>query len=190
LQPVVVAIPILFFILFFNVFFSNKSPDYIIKNVETYKELGLLRWEDGKDHSLPQDYADMLGWKELAYTVDSIYANLPGQQQTLILCDNYGEAGAINYYAKNIMHTAVSFNADYINWIDLSKRYDNLIRVKENKGIELATSSPYFENAFIAGSVTNPLAREYGTTIFLFKNAKIDIRGRIKKEIEEKKNDH
>jgi hypothetical protein len=150
----------------------------------------LLRWEDGRDHSLPQDNADMLGWKELAHTVDSVYSNLPAQQRTLVLCDNYGEAGGINYYAKSIKHAAVSFNADYINWFDLSKRYDNLIRVKENKGNELATSSPYFDSAFIAGSVANPLAREYGTTVFLFKNAKTDIRGRIKKEIEEKKNHH
>ncbi len=190
LQPLAVAIPVLFFIFFFNVFFSNKSPDYIIKNAATYKELGLLRWEDGKDHSLPQDYADMLGWEELAHTVDSIYSVLPGRQQTLILCDNYGEAGAINYYAKNIKHSAVSFNSDYINWFDLSKRYDNLIRVKENKENELATTSPFFDSAFMVGSVTNPLAREYGTTIFLFKNAKIDIRGRIKTEIGEKKNYH
>lgn len=137
---------------------------------------------------MPQDYADMLGWKELAHTVDSIYSNLSCQQQTLILCDNYGEAGTINYYAENIKHTAVSFNADYINWFDLGKRYDNLIRVKENKENELATSSPYFDSAFMVGSVTNPLAREYGTTIFSFKNAKIDIRDRIKNEIEEKKN--
>ncbi|KKX47100.1 hypothetical protein L950_0228290 [Sphingobacterium sp. IITKGP-BTPF85] len=26
----------------------------------------MLTWEDGKEHQLPQDFADMLGWKELA----------------------------------------------------------------------------------------------------------------------------
>ncbi|HLK29211.1 MAG TPA: glycosyltransferase family 39 protein [Puia sp.] len=190
LQPVAIAIPVLFFILLFNIVFSNKSPDYIIKNAQTYKELGLLRWEDGKNHSLPQDFADMLGWKELGSIVDSVYSKLPQQERTLILCDNYGETGAINYYAKNIKHIAVSFNADYINWIDLSKRYDNLIRVKEQLGHELVTSSPYFDSAFIAGSITNPLAREYGATVFLFKKAKIDFRDRIQKEINEKKNYH
>jgi hypothetical protein len=190
LQPVVIAMPVLFFIFFFN-FFANKSPEYIVKNTKAYKELGLLRWEDGKDHSLPQDNADMLGWKELAHMVDSVYSRFPKEEQTLILCDNYGEAGAINYYARNIKHTAVSFNADYINWFNLNKRYDNLIRVKENneKENELKTSSPFFDSAFIAGSVTNPLAREYGTTVFVFQKAKIDIRDRIKKEIEKNKND-
>jgi len=190
LQPVIIAIPVLFFILFFNVFFSNHSPEYIVKNTKEYKELGLLRWEDGKDHSLPQDNADMLGWKELAYIVDSVYSTFPKTEQTLILCDNYGQAAAINYYARNINHTAVSFNADYINWFNLNMRYDNLIRVKENdeKENELKTSGPFFDSAFIGGSVTNPLAREYGTTVFVFKKAKIDIRERIKEEIEKNKN--
>jgi len=189
LQPVVIAIPVLFFILFFNVFFSNKSPDYIVKNSKAYKKLGLLRWEDGKDHSLPQDNADMLGWKQLAYIVDSIYSTFPKKEQTLILCDNYGEAGAINYYARNINYAAVSFSADYINWFNLNTRYDNLIRIKENdeKENELKTSSPFFDSAYIGGSVTDTLAREYGTTVFVFKKARIDIRDRIQKEIERPK---
>ena len=180
----------LLYILLFNLFFALKSPEYIIANAKAYKELGLLRWEDGKDHVLPQDFADMLGWKELAFKVDSIYMQLPTREQTLILCDNYGQAGAINYYAKHINKTAVSFNADYINWYNLDKRYDNLIRIKsnENKDNELKLSSPFFDSAGIGGSVTNPFAREYGTTIFVFKKARIDIRARIQNEIEETKN--
>jgi hypothetical protein len=189
LQPVIVAIPVLFFIFFFNFLFSYQSPEYILKNNKEYKALGLLRWEDGKDHALPQDNADMLGWKELAYVVDSVYSMFPEKEHTLILCDNYGQAAAINYYARNIKHTAVSFNADYINWFNLRARYDNLIRVKENdqKENELSTSSPFFRSAFIGGSVTNPLAREYGTTVFVFEKARIDIRNRIKQEIEKTK---
>jgi hypothetical protein len=190
LKLVFIAIPVLLYMFFFTIFFSNQSPEYIVKNTKEYKDLGLLRWEDGKDHSLPQDNADMLGWKELACIVDSIYSTFPKNEQTLILCDNYGQAGAINYYAKNINHTAVSFHADYINWFNLNMRFDNLIRVKENdrKENELTTSSPFFSIALIGGSVTNPLAREYGTTVFVFEKAKIDIRDRIKQEIEKTKN--
>ena len=97
-----------------------------------------------------------------------------------------GKAAAINYYARNINHTAVSFNADYINWFNLNTRYDNLIRVKESyqKENELKTSSFFFDSAFIGGSVTNHLAREYGTTVFVFEKARIDIRDRIIQEIE------
>jgi hypothetical protein len=189
IRPVMIAIPVLFFIIFFNVFFSIKSPQYIIKNNRDYKELGLLRWEDGRDHSLPQDYADMLGWKELAFLVDSVYMKLPKEETTLILCDNYGQAGAINYYARNIRHQAVSFNADYINWFDLDKRYDNLIRIKEydRNDSELSTTGSFFDSASVGGYVADPLAREYRTTIFVFRKAKIDIRNRIQQEIEKKR---
>jgi hypothetical protein len=190
LQPIAIMIPVLFFIPMYQIMFPNKSPDYIVKNSELYKKYGLLRWEDGNDHALPQDYADMLGWKELANKVDSIYSTLAGHGQTLILCDNYGQAGAINYYKKNKNVTALSFNADYINWFQLDKKYVNLIRVKtfENEGDELNETSPYFDTSYDAGSVTNQFAREFGTTIFVFEGAKIDISQRLKKEIDDEKN--
>lgn len=189
LQPIAIVIPILFFIPIYNVAFPNKSPEYIAKHSESYKKLGMLRWEDGKVHLLPQDFADMLGWKELALKVDSIYLSLPNKNNTLILCDNYGQAGAINYYTKQKLN-AVSFNADYINWFDLSREFVNLIRVKEaeEENVELQETSPFFQNSMIADSITNQYAREYGTRIFAFIGAKIDIRERIRDKIIEKKN--
>lgn len=189
LQPVLIAVPLLLFIPIYHVAFPNKSPEYIVQHSEKYKKLGLLRWEDGKDHLLPQDFADMLGWKELASKVDSVYLSLPNKNNTLILCDNYGQAGAINYYTKQKLR-AVSFNADYMNWFDLSKKYENVVRVKEAEEVneELRETSPFFQNSILADSITNKYAREYGTAIFAFTGAKIDIRERIKDEINEKKN--
>ncbi len=189
LQPVAVAVPVFLFIPFYSVGFPNQNPAHIVQHSKTYQELGLLRWEDGKDHTLPQDFADMLGWKELALKVDSIYKKLPNKRNTLILCDNYGEAGAINYYTKQNIHS-VSFNADYINWFDLSKDYVNVIRVKERNGrnTELQKTSPYFQTSMIEDSVTNHYAREFGTTIFAFVGAKIDLRDRIRTEINKNKN--
>jgi hypothetical protein len=132
----------------------------------------------------------MLGWKELASKMDTVYSMLPAGERTLILCDNYGQAGAINYYTHNQQIEAVSFNADYINWFDLSIKTNNFIRVKEreDKATELEKTSPYFDTAYIAGSITNPYAREYGTTIFVFRRPKIDVNERLKKEIVDVKN--
>lgn len=188
LQPVLIAIPLLFFIPMYNLSFPNKSPEYIIKHPESYKKLGMLRWEDGKDHNLPQDYADMLGWKELANKTDLAYATITNPEKTLVLCDNYGQAGAINYYTKKGIK-AVSFNADYINWFNLSIQYTNLIRVKEyhEKDNEVAETGTFFQTSIIAGSITNKNAREYKTTIFVFTDAKIDINKRISKEIKDSK---
>jgi hypothetical protein len=162
--------------------FPIKSPGYILKNQEKFKKLGMLRWEDGKDHQIPQDFADMLGWKELARKVDMA---LPATGNTLVLCDNYGQAGAINYYTKKNIK-AVSFNADYINWFDLTRKYDNLIRVKDftSRDGELAETSPYFQTSVVAGSISNHFAREYGTTIFRFAGAKVNVSEKVREEME------
>jgi len=186
LQPALFFLPVLFFIPMYLYAFPNKNPEYIRQHESYYKALGLLRWEDGKNHALPQDFADMLGWKELAYKVDSAYSHIPNPDQTLILCDNYGQAGAINYYTTKGIR-AVSFNADYIHWFDLDQAYVNLIRIKNarEKEKEWEKTSPHFQTSFMADSITNEFAREYGTTIFVFIGTKVDINERIKTEIDE-----
>ena len=187
LKLVAIIIPLLFLIPMYYIDFP-KSPQYIVKNEKRYKDLGMLRWEDGKEHPLPQDYADMLGWKELAQKVDQVYANLPNRAQTIVLCDNYGQAGAINYYSKKGVK-AVSFNADYINWFNFDQQYVNVIRVKTLSGQagELQESAPYFTTSLKIAEVSNPFAREYGTTIFLFTGAKVNVNKRLKAEITESK---
>lgn len=189
LQPITIALPVLVFIPISQIAFPNKSPAYIMENNAEYKALGLLRWEDGKDHLLPQDYSDMLGWKEMARKVDSIYKKIPKPHNTLILCDNYGQAGAINYYSKEGLK-ADSFSADYINWFTLKEPYGNLIRVRnyEVEDKEMEKTSPYFESAVLADSITNTYAREYKTRIYVFLNATVDVNKRIKEEIKEVKN--
>ncbi|RZJ51816.1 MAG: glycosyltransferase family 39 protein [Flavobacterium sp.] len=189
LKPVFIIIPLLFFIPMYNLAFPNKSPEYIVQHSEKYKKLGMLRWEDGKDHALPQDFADMLGWKELARKTDSVYDKMPDKSKTIILCDNYGQAGAINYYTKKGIK-AVSFNADYVNWFNLNVRYKHLIRIKEfeENSQEFKETSPYFKSSFIAGEITNKYAREYKTTIFVFTDAKANINKRLEQEIKEETN--
>ncbi|WP_293938845.1 ArnT family glycosyltransferase [Sphingobacterium sp. UBA5996] len=188
LKPVLIALTVVLFLPVYNIAFPNRNPAYIVDHPEKYRNYGMLTWEDGKEHALPQDFADMLGWKELAHKVDSIYRQMPDPENTLVLCDNYGQAGAINYYSK-LGIKAVSFNADYINWFDLSKKYTNLIRVKNywERGIELETTGPFFKKSMVADSVTNSYAREHGTTVFSFINAKININKRVSNEIASEK---
>jgi len=190
LQLVLLAIPILVIIPIFNIIFPVTSPEFIVKHPGPYRALGMLRWEDGREHPLPQDFADMLGWKELAQKIDVIYSNLPDKSNTLILCDNYGQAGAFNFYTKTKDMKAVSFNADYVNWFNPDRNIYNFIRVKsyEYRDNELKQTSPFFESSCKADSITNKFAREYGTTIFVFKNPNINVNQRLKEEIDKAKN--
>jgi 4-amino-4-deoxy-L-arabinose transferase-like glycosyltransferase len=189
LRPVFLALPILMFFPLLQIAFPNRTPHEIRQNAQQYKDFGLLRWEDGKDHALPQDFADMLGWKELARKVDSAYAQISDPEHTLIYCDNYGQAGAINYYSKIKNIGAVSLNADYINWFRLDKEIRHVIRVKEifDSGNELTVSKPYFESVSKFDEITNMFAREMGTTIYILLKSKVNVNPILQKEIDERK---
>jgi len=190
LKPVLISIPLLLFIPFYKIGFPNKSPEYMVQHQEPYRKLGMLRWEDGKEHALPQDFADMLGWKELAIKVDSVCAQLPNLDQTLILCDNYGQAGAINYYTKNKKIVAQSFDADYINWLRYDQKIVDVVLVKEGNDEDknCKTEIPLFDKVYLASQRINTFAREDTISIYVLRGAKVDINKRIKNEADRKKN--
>ena len=169
--------------------FPYQSPQQIEKSNARYKKLGLLRWEDGKDHTLPQDFADMLGWSDLARIVDSVYGTVSDKQHTLVLCDNYGQAGAINYYSAYKDISASTYNADYINWVPLQNQILNviLVQVSSDDDPERQKERPLFEEVKLVGEITNQYAREVGTKVYLLRGAKVDINKIIASEIAERK---
>ena len=68
---------------------------------------------------LPQLYADMLGWEEMAATVAQVYHRLPLEQQAkcAILTGNYGEAGAIDLLGRRYgLPNAISGHNNYYLW--------------------------------------------------------------------------
>ncbi|HEU4903234.1 MAG TPA: glycosyltransferase family 39 protein [Flavisolibacter sp.] len=190
LRPVSLLLLLALSVPFLLLAFPIHPPAYYATHQQPYKDMGALRWEDGQDHLLPQDFADMTGWKELARKTDSVYRLLPDKEATIVLCDNYGQAGAINYYSafKNIR--AVSFNADYINWMPLEKPIKNAILVKDVDDSDSARSEeiPLFDRVMLAGRIENPYAREVGTRIYLLQGAKINVNQRIQEEIDSKSN--
>lgn len=189
LRPVSIALVIGLFIPIILIAFPIESPKQIEKSNQRYRNFGLLRWEDGKDHNIPQDFADMIGWSDLARKVDSVYNTISDKEHTIVLCDNYGQAGAINYYSnfKNI--GASSFNADYINWIPLDKQIKNIILVQEANDDDSAREKerPWFEQIFLTGEISNSYSREAGTKIYFLQGAKTNINKIIEKEIAARK---
>jgi 4-amino-4-deoxy-L-arabinose transferase-like glycosyltransferase len=190
LQPLALFIPVLLFIPLYRIAFPNKSPGYIVAHAQPYKAFGLLRWEDGKDHPLPQDFADMLGWKSLALLVDSISATLPNPSRAMILCDNYGQAGAINYYSTHKRIPASSFNADYINWLPTDQKITDVILVKEQDEEDpgRVTEKPLFDTVYLAAKRINQFAREQEIGIYVLRGARVDVNQRIREEAARKKN--
>jgi len=66
---------------------------------------------------LPQYYADMFGWRELAELVGRAYRSLPPEDQAkaVFLGNNYGEAAAIDIFG-NSQPPAVSPHNNYFLW--------------------------------------------------------------------------
>jgi len=154
------------FILVMRLVLPMLSPEQVVAKEAKFKKLGLLRWEDGKDHALPQDFADMLGWKEMTEKTIKAYELIPVSERknTLILCDNYGEAGAINFYSRGKLPAAASFSADYLTWFPQLDSVKNLISVA------IDTDSAWQKNfgaPIYSDSISNKFAREYQKRIFV-----------------------
>jgi 4-amino-4-deoxy-L-arabinose transferase-like glycosyltransferase len=78
-----------------------------------------LATEHKRSSALPEDFADMHGWPELAQTVASIYDALPPAQraQAAIVADNYGEAAAIDFFGGRYgLPPALSGHNNYWLW--------------------------------------------------------------------------
>ena len=75
---------------------------------------------EGKELSeLPQHFADMFGWEELASNVSVAYMTLSpdAQKRAVVFCNNYGEASAINFFSKDYkLPEAISGHNSYWLW--------------------------------------------------------------------------
>jgi hypothetical protein len=68
---------------------------------------------------LPQQYADMFGWPELASAVAKAYQSIPPGQRAGcgIFAQNYGEAGAIDFFGRDLgLPPVLSGHQNYWLW--------------------------------------------------------------------------
>ncbi len=74
--------------------------------------------EKGKTAQLPQYFADQFGWRELTATVTDIYDRLPpaDRAQAAIFTGNYGEAGALTFFAGDRLPPIISGHNTYYLW--------------------------------------------------------------------------
>ncbi len=78
--------------------------------------------KDSENHAatlLPQFYADRFGWEEMVGQIAGVYNALPeaDKRQVGILCDNYGEAGAVDILGRRYgLPYAISGHQNYLLW--------------------------------------------------------------------------
>ncbi|OFY74944.1 MAG: hypothetical protein A2V46_13520 [Bacteroidetes bacterium RBG_19FT_COMBO_42_7] len=140
-------------------YFSNLTTDYGMDFV--------CRFEDGQIHSLPQDYADMLGWEELTLITGEAWQKITDKKSAFIYCENYGQAGAITVIGKKYgLPEAICFSESFRYWIP--DRFDpditSMVYINDEMGDDVRL---LFRKITKIGSISNRDAREFGTAVWL-----------------------
>ena len=133
------------------------------------------KWEDLKTHPLPQDFADMLGWKELSTKAEKIfYTNLPDtiRANTIIYCRHYGQAGSLKFYGKqdNFTSRVLSDNGSFLLWIPDNLSFRHILFIGRRMPGKDDEVFQHFGRIQLLDSVTNPYSRQFGDKIIFFEN--------------------
>lgn len=147
---------------------------------------GFFKWEDQQFHPLPQDFGDMMGWKELAEKTGRVYNALPieARNRTMVYCRGYFTAGALNYHRKEYgLPEVYSDNASFLFWMPDTYNVQNLIVVARKMPGKEDIVFQQFEKASIKDSMDMPLFRENGMKIILFENGNDSLNRLIEKSV-------
>jgi hypothetical protein len=169
-----IALPVLLILLTWPVL-PIGLPIYKSKGLVRYfsvveKKYGVVvgrRFEDNSIHSLPQDYADMIGWEELTRITDSAYNMIKDKKAAFIYCENYGQAGAITIIGKKYgLPQAVSFNESFRYWFphEFNPDITSMVYINDEPGEDV---KEFFRVITKIGRISDPDAREFGTGVFL-----------------------
>ena len=167
---IVGLVPIILTALLMPFLLPSRSPASLADFFKRYHQTN--KWEDQQLHPLPQDYADMLGWKQLASKASVAYRELPDsvRTNTVIVCDNYGQAGALDYYGDPVVReNLVCFSGSYQLWNKLPT-FSHLLYVCEKMPDEQDKKFIPFGKPVIAGRVDDKWSRQDGNYIIFYRD--------------------
>ncbi len=128
--------------------------------------------EVGHTSELPQHYSDRFGWEELAAEVGRVAATLPPEQRdrAVIIARNYGEAGALEYWAGRYgLPPVVSGHNSYWFWAPGELELDTVIAV----GFGEDDVRGAFADVRRAGMLDQPWALEHGRSIWVAREPRL-----------------
>lgn len=117
------------------------------------------KFEHAKQGVLPQLYADMFGWEEMAQRVALYYRTLSPEEQrkTAIFANNYGDAGAIDFFGpKYGLPKAIGGHQNYWIWGTRGYTGESLIVLGERHESNMQTKCASYS---IIGDTKHPLSR-------------------------------
>jgi hypothetical protein len=111
-----------------------------------------------KGTALPQVFADQLGWHDFTREVEAAWNRIPAAERamTAIKVDNYGEAAALDLYARGLP-PALSGHNQYFLWgLRGQKPRDVMVVQDDMEGLK-----PYCRQAIQLGTTWSPYAMAY-----------------------------
>src|SRR4029434_6926300 len=118
LKPALLAVILLAGALFAPVIVPILSPDKLVGYMRAI-HFEPPRTETSHTGALPQIFADQFGWEEMVGSVAHVYHHLQpeDEQEAAIFCQNYGEAGAIDFFGPKLgLPLAISGHQNYFLW--------------------------------------------------------------------------
>ncbi len=117
------------------------------------------KFENQPQGVLPQIYADMFGWEDIAQRVAAYYHTLSPEEQrkTAIFANNYGDAGAIDFFGpKYGLPKAIGNHQNYWIWGPRSYTGESIIVLGDNDERNMQTKCTSYS---IIGTTKHPLSR-------------------------------
>ena len=118
LKPALFAIILVAGALFAPVIVPILLPDKLVGYMRAI-HFEPPRTETSHTAALPQIFADQFGWEEMVGSVAHVYHHLRSEDQkrAAIFCQNYGEAGAIDFFGPTLgLPPAISGHQNYFLW--------------------------------------------------------------------------
>ena len=116
---------------------------------------------------LPQYYADMFGWRDMAERVAAVYRALPPQDRAhaVFWGNNYGEAAAIDVFGRPLgLPPALSGHNNYFLWGPHAADGKVLIII----GGDTRHYADLFRSYMVAGHIDAPYAMPYETNLPIY----------------------
>jgi hypothetical protein len=123
--------------------------------------------ERGAQSVLPQYFADMFGWREMAEQVSAVYRALPtaDRERAVFFGRNYGEAAALDVYGPSFQGPpAISGHNNYFLWG--TKGFDGSVVIMVGGNASMLATM--FDDIQVAGRIDSPYAMPSETNVPIY----------------------
>jgi len=132
--------------------------------------------ENEPSGKLPQMFADMMGWPQQVEVVAGVFQSLSPEDQSraAILAENYGQAGAIDYFGPSYgLPRAISGHNNYYLWGP--RQYDGQVVI--TVGMSLEDLKPLFDQIDLAATITNEytMPQEDNLPVYICRRPKMTL---------------